>query len=66
MVMSTPICAMACVDTKVLALIATSTAAKKIRFMSATFLVSAVLATIVIVVMVIIAATTNWYDDTSG
>ena len=66
MVMSTPICAMACVDTKVPALIAMSTIAKKIRFMSTTFLVSAVLATIVIVAMVIITTTTNWYDDTSG
>jgi hypothetical protein len=37
MVMSTPICATACVDTKVLALIAMSATAKKIRFMFVTF-----------------------------
>jgi len=36
-VMSTPICAMACDDTKVLALITTSATAKKIRFMLVTF-----------------------------
>jgi len=64
MVMSTPICAMACIGIKAPALTAISAAAQRMRFMSTSLLVTVILTTVIIVVVVV--ATSDRYYDASG